>query len=198
MSIERLRINGLKSGILLAAAFIALIAAASSGATESNEPVCVAPGHAVNEDILLGSGSIEVIFAVTGDVFGWTLYPTQAPSTQTGSFRLTTGSPWQVTVSSDTGGYLAEYDTSTGQYVSGGKRLRMPMNINVASSSGTPSYTGHKVDLSQGGALVEGQSDLDNTEIPFTYEQGVSWLDGVLPTGHVYHTTVNFIASPGS
>jgi len=198
IALERLRMNGLGSGILLTVVFIALIAAASSRAAESNDPVYLAPGQPVDEDLLLGSGSLELTFVVVGDVVDWTLYPTQTPCTQAGSIRLTAGLPWQITVSSDTSGYLAEYDTSTGQYVSGGKRLSMPLNINVASSSGPPSYTGYKVDLSEGGILVEGISDLDNTEIPFTYEQYVSWQDAILPAGHVYRTKVNFIASSGS
>lgn len=190
--------NGLKSGILLTVVFIVLIATTSSGAAESNDPVYLAPGQPVDEDLLLEAGSIELTFVVVGDVSDWTLNPTQSPCTQAGSIRLTAESPWQIAVSSDTGGYLAEYDASTGQYVSGGKRLAIPMSISVASSSNTPSYKGYKVDLSEGGILVEGQSHLDNMEIPFIYEQDVSWQDAILPAGHVYRTRANFIASSGS
>ena len=184
--------------MLITAFFVALVAAASSGAAELDDPVYLAPGQPVDEDLLLGSGSLELTFVVVGDVVDWTLDPTQNPNTQAGSIRLTAGSPWQVTVSSDAGGYLAEYDTSTRQYVSGGKQLAMPMSINVVSISGPSSYTGYKVDLSKGGTLVEGQSDLDSIEIPFTYEQDVSWQDAILPAGHIYRMSVTFIASSGN
>lgn len=145
----------------------------------------------------MGLGSGGATFTITAEVSGWTLYPAQTPNTKAGSFRLTIDLPWVVTVSSDTGGYLMEYDASAGQYVPGGKRLEMPMNIIVDSSSSAPSYTGHEVDLSLGGILVEGQSDLNDIEIPFTCKQGVSWTDYVLPEGHDYRMSLTFTASSG-
>jgi hypothetical protein len=197
--IERLQRSQIKSNLILLTAFFAIVATAISGVAQSSESVIVAaPGQTVQEDITLGQGSGEVTLTIIDGVSGWTLYPVRTPNRKTGIFRLTTDSPWQVTVFSDTGGYLTEYDTTTGHYVSDGKRLRLPMNILVASSSGMPSYTGHKVNLRQGGPLVEGLSDLYDIEIPFTCEQDISLSDETLPEGHAYGMRITFTASSDS
>jgi hypothetical protein len=194
--IEKSLRSRIESNLILLTAFFVIVATAFSGAAQSGESVIIAaPGQTVQEDITLGQGSGEETLTITEGVSGWTLYPVRTPNRKTGTFRLTTGSPWQVKVFSDTGGYLAEYDTSTGHYVSGGKRLRMPMSIIVASSSGMPSYTGHKVNLLQGGALVQGLSDLYDLEIPFTCEQDISLSDETLPEGHAYGMRITFTAS---
>ena len=197
--IERLQRSQIKSNLILLTAFFAIVATAFSGVAQSGESVIeAAPGQTVQEDITLGQGSGEVTLTITDSVSGWTLYSVRTPNRKTGIFRLTTDSPWQVNVFSDTDGYLSEYDTTTGHYVSGGKRLRMPMNIIVASNSGTPSYTGHKVNLRQGGALVQGQSDMHDIEIPFTCEQDISLSDETLPEGHAYGMRITFTTSSES
>jgi hypothetical protein len=103
--IERLQRSQIKSNLILLTAFFAIVATAFSGVAQSGESVIVgAPGQTVQEDITLGQGSGEVTLTITDSVSGWTLYSVRTPNRITGILRLTTDSPWQVNVFSDTGG----------------------------------------------------------------------------------------------
>jgi hypothetical protein len=103
--IERLKRSQIKSNLILLTAFFAIVATAFSGVAQSGESVIVAaPGQTVQEDITLGQGSGEVTLTITDSVSGWTLYSVRTPNRITGILRLTTDSPWQVNVFSDTGG----------------------------------------------------------------------------------------------
>ncbi|VVB70897.1 Uncharacterised protein [uncultured archaeon] len=149
-----------------------------------------APGQGITDIIRLESENY-ILFSVYGYVSGWSLDPANSPASSSGSLSLSTDSAWSVTVTSDTGGYLIEYDNDLGEYIENGKALKSPMEIYVRS---TESYTGYKAVPSNGALLVEGSGIYSGT-IPFTYEQSTDWQDEPLQENHVYRMVITFTAS---
>lgn len=100
---------------------------------------------------------------------------------------------WQISISSDTGGYMAERDTGYGdsEYVDNGKRLENPLIVKVL---------GKDIDISKGGAISYmdvkgGLNDNDRLVIPVTFSQRVTFNDNVLPSGRAYSILVTLTGS---
>jgi hypothetical protein len=147
-----------------------------------------APGQIVTDEITLGNaGQSEISIQAPASFFGWTLNPSQGPSTRQGTLLVEATGSWQIMVSANTvtGGHMAEYDPSTSQYISEGKKLKTSLKITAEN--------GNEVDLSKGGLLVQGLGD---RTIPITFEQTATKDDKHLPNGHDYRISLTFTASP--
>lgn len=147
----------------------------------SSNVVMAAPGQAVPGYIVLGDGLKAVSITFEGNTTNWQLDPMKSPVINQGTLVIKCDGPWKVSVSSDTGGYMAEHDNQS-QYVHQGKKLITPMNITAQG--------GNIVNLSKGGVLIEGSGD---KKIPIVFEQVVTWKDQPLPQNHRYKALISFL-----
>jgi hypothetical protein len=159
-------------------------------AVAQDEVIPVAPGESVPITQQLGSGGSSL--SVQAPTFGeWSLHPGQDLNEISGTMVVTTlgqGDPWYVTIPAGTenGGVLAEYDTTKGTYVVGGKKLDSSLQI-VAEK-------GNSVDLATGGLLISGQGP---TSIPIKLKQTVSYENSPLGDRLIYRTSITFTISSG-
>jgi hypothetical protein len=150
----------------------------------SSNAVTAAPGQVVPGYIVLGGNELNAIsITVEGDTTNWELDPTKSPVISQGTLVVKGNGPWKVSVSSDTDGYMVEYDNDN-HYVPGGKKLNTPMNITAQG--------GNTVDLSKGGVLIEGSGE---KIVPIAFEQIVTWKDQSLQQNHIYKAYISFLES---
>lgn len=159
-------------------------------AASQNEVLNLAPGNAVPIDQQLGSDG--ALISVRAPAFEeWSLSPHQDLNELIGTMEIITpgqGNPWTVTImaGTDNDGILAEYDTTAGRYVDGGKKLSSSIQIEAEG--------GNTIDLANGGYLIRGKGP---ASIPFKLKQAVSFEDSPLADGHVYLTSIKFAITSG-
>lgn len=179
-----LRLRSSISVVILFASLFAIILSlevinADSGIVEA------VPGQAVGSEITLGSDTFdEISILPPTPIFDFTLDPTQPTSMRQGTMFVDAKGSWQILASADNGGYMAEYDTVTHQFVSDGKKLKTPMIISAEK--------GNEVDLSKGGVLVKGSG---KKAVLLTFVQRVTLDDDTLPDGHEYQIFLTFTGS---
>lgn len=178
--------------ILLASLFLISIlfsAYSVSGLASANPDVIyVAPGQTVSGEIVIDANErVELSFQAPKSIPNWVVSQKSSPNTMEVMMVVNATSNWQISVSANanTGGKMAEYNTATFQYISGGKTLKTPMKIKAEN--------GNEVDLSEGGVLVEGSG---NQAIPVTFEQVITKEDEPLPKGYIYNIQLHFNVSP--
>ncbi len=150
--------------------------------------VQAAPGQDIGIELILDASETALQITAPEPVSDWTLQPQESPNTKQGTLVIKATGFWTVSVTSDhaTAGYMSEYDPASSKFVQGGRRLSEPLVI-VAQD-------GNAVDLSKGGALIQGQGDM---VVPITFEQAVSWIDPPLPDGHSYQIGLMFTGLAG-
>jgi hypothetical protein len=153
-----------------------------SGAMEGS------PGQIIGGEIILGAGGQNEISIIAPDLIsGWTMNPSNLVSTKEASLTIEATGDWQVVVSANaaTGGYAAEYDKASTQFVPDGKRMKNPMTIRAED--------GDDVDLSKGGILTTGSG---NKVVTITLTQAATAEDKPLPEGRDYRLILTFTGSP--
>lgn len=150
---------------------------------EQSTIIEAAPGQPVRTILTLGGDSSEITIQVPATITDWVLNPTEPLCTRESTIVIDYLGPWRVMVSSDgpSRGYMAEYDTSSSAYVSGGMRLKNPM---IVMAKG-----GNRVDISNGGVLLDGEG---KAIVPITFIQEASLEDEPLPAGHIYRINIIF------
>ncbi|MGV8126731.1 MAG: hypothetical protein ACP5PV_05930 [Methanothrix sp.] len=156
---------------------------AFGSALAENNMMQAAPGQAVGLDLSLGSAKTSLEITAPGLISDWTLQPQESPNTWEETLVVKTTGPWTISVYPDTitAGHLSEYDSAISAFVQDGLKLSEPI---VIAAQG-----GNRVDLSQGGILIQGQ---DDQVVPITFEQKVGWTDPVLSEGHSYQIGLTF------
>ena len=159
-------------------------------AITQDEVLLLAPGESVpiSQQLGSGGGSLEI---QAPNFDEWSLNPGQIPNEISGAMVVTApgqGNEWSVTIPAGTenGGILAEYDTATGTYVNGGKKLDSSLQI-VAEG-------GNSVNLTTGGLLISGKG---SAQITIKLKQSVSYKNPPLQDGHIYRTSITFAISKG-
>lgn len=152
----------------------------------SASDVEAAPGQEVEDHVTVEPTASILSFSVSGDVLSWSVSPASSPANTQGSLTISADSAWSVRVSSNNNGHMKAYFSANSSY--GSKTLKYPLKISVNSATG---YTGHTINLDEGGALVEGSGSYSGT-IPFIYEQAVDWTDTPL----TYRIELTFETSP--
>jgi len=175
--ISRLGASAFISFMLL----LAIGSISSANADEISDFIQATVGQALADDLFLGEGSNQVSVTFQGDTSSWELEAMNSPTVKQGTILVKGEGSWQLSVTSDTGGYMVESDDSG--YLPSSRRLHIPLSI-IAEG-------GNRVDLSQGGVLFQG---FGQTNIPIIFEQPVSWSDAPLPSGRAYRTSIRFLA----
>ena len=137
-------------------------------------------GKSVADYLFLGDGFVDISVEFQGDLSDWDLSPLYSPTVKQGTLVVKGEGPWKISVTSDTGGYMAESDDHG--YIPLGRSLHTPMTI-IAQG-------GNRVNLSQGGVLLQGSGHMN---VPITLEQPVVWSDEQLPQGRAYRSLISFV-----
>lgn len=138
-------------------------------------------GESVTDSLYLGDGFVDISVEFQGDFSDWVLSPLHSPAVKQGTLVVKGEGSWKISVTSDTGGYMAESDDNG--YIPLGLSLHTPMTI-IAQG-------GNAVNLSQGGILFQGSGQ---KTVPITLEQPVVWNDEPLPQGHEYKSLISFVS----
>ncbi len=173
--------------LLYAGVIIGLLGGSCLG--QQSSLILAVPGQSIEEDIVLGaepSNQISITIAPLNP--NWAISQNSNPNIQIGTLEVRSSLlNWRIIVSANTYmGQMTEYDPSTFYYMDSGRTLENPMKVRAQAQGG------YEVDLSKGGALIDGHGDMT---IPIEFEQIVSPYDRPLYSDNIYHIEVSFIAA---
>jgi hypothetical protein len=154
------------------------------------------PAYAANpsdQTITASIGSsLTVNTSPDATVSNWALATTGANTTGGGSIVVTSNVPYTVSVTGSKA-TMSEYDTTLGTpaYVSGGKTLALPLNIQATKSAVTTTA----VVGTSSSTLITSLGLAANETYTLTLSQTTSIADAALVSGHVYRTVVTYLAA---